>query len=85
MIISNKDLKRISQSKRKISNLVIGAGGDGYEAKTRIIRGNTSKLVNLLQDKIHFVPFENHQVIRQNVAEPKGKSNICELTGRRAT
>merc|ERR1712243_468102 len=50
------------KSRRELNELVsvVGAGGDGSKAKTRIKRGNTSKLVNLLQDKIHFTPYEDY-------------------------
>merc|ERR1712106_1214276 len=56
---SRKNMPVKTRRRRRTDDLVsvVGAGSDGSKQKTRIKRGNTTKLANMLRDQIHFVPF----------------------------
>ena len=56
-----KDMPVKTRRRRRTDDLVsvIGAGSDGSKQKTRIKRGNTTKLANKLRDQLNFVPFQD--------------------------
>ena len=60
---------------------VVGAGNDGSKQKTRIRKGNTNKLVSILQDQLEFVPFRD-PALHSNYVKPKCQSE--EVTQQQA-
>ena len=60
---------------------VVGAGNDGSKQKTRIRKGNTNKLVSILQDQLEFVPFRD-PALHSNCVRPKCQSE--EVTQQQA-
>ena len=58
-----------------------GACNDGSKQKTRIRKGNTNKLVNILQDQLEFVQFRD-PALHSNCVRPKCQSQ--EVTQQQA-
>ena len=70
--------------KKQSSDLVsvVGAGNDGSKQKTRIRKGNTNKLVSILQDQLEFVPFKD-PALHSNYVKPQCQSE--QVTQQQAT
>ena len=55
---------------------VVGAGNDGSKQKTRIRKGNTNKLVNILQDQLEFVQFRDPGWVTQHYTLTVSDQNV---------